>query len=432
MINIQIIDYIRGQLQIGNTKEKITSDLLENDWTNEDIAEAFASLTPQPPSPVPIVPPTPLPQTLSPQPTEQQPLTPQPSEPQPIQPEPIEQQPITPQPTEPQPTQPKPIDPQPLTPQSVETQPIESQIFSPQPSTFQSIPTQTFEPQPINPQPFTPPSFVPQSEPLTMQATPAQSSSKIIPIIISIVIILLLGGGAVFAFKVYKTDTVSENNNIINAPVNDIKKTSVFENPADSTAETQVSLTNTNSPSGSTDLWSIFDKMVLALKNKDIPALNAVSYTQIPADQEAQFIKVAPLLYDLESQIVKSEYINKWQDEKQAIYSTNPKKSEDTYGYNLSQGNIMFINIDGSWKVLLSGAESGWHIVKSGTNQTPAQAEQELQTMVLDTDKDGIKDQDETCTGAKELSPSCVKSDPNNRDTDGDGWWDGIEANMNR
>jgi hypothetical protein len=47
MINQQLLDFIKQQLQLGLTKEKITSELLENDWTVQDITEAFdTTITP--------------------------------------------------------------------------------------------------------------------------------------------------------------------------------------------------------------------------------------------------------------------------------------------------------------------------------------------------------------------------------------------------
>jgi hypothetical protein len=41
MQNQQLLDFIKKQLQLGITKEKISSDLLANNWTKEDIEEGF-------------------------------------------------------------------------------------------------------------------------------------------------------------------------------------------------------------------------------------------------------------------------------------------------------------------------------------------------------------------------------------------------------
>jgi hypothetical protein len=44
MINQQLLDYIRQQLQLSKTKEKISSELLINGWDLQDIEEAFKSI----------------------------------------------------------------------------------------------------------------------------------------------------------------------------------------------------------------------------------------------------------------------------------------------------------------------------------------------------------------------------------------------------
>lgn len=49
MINQPLMDFINSQLKLGLTKEKISSDLLANGWTEQDIEEGFkAALTPAP------------------------------------------------------------------------------------------------------------------------------------------------------------------------------------------------------------------------------------------------------------------------------------------------------------------------------------------------------------------------------------------------
>jgi hypothetical protein len=122
--------------------------------------------------------------------------------------------------------------------------------------------------------------------------------------------------------------------------------------------------------------------------------------------------------------------VNKFQDDKQAIYSTNPQKVDDAEKYGYTQGIIMFIKKDGSWKVLSINPARGWSVLKKGTNKTATQIEKDLQAMMLDSDKDSLTNDDETCSGASQFNPKCTKTNPNNMDTNGNGWWDGIEAEM--
>jgi len=46
MINQQLVDFIKQQLQVGLTKEKISSQLLVNGWTIQDIEEGFSAVVP--------------------------------------------------------------------------------------------------------------------------------------------------------------------------------------------------------------------------------------------------------------------------------------------------------------------------------------------------------------------------------------------------
>ena len=56
MINQQILDYIKQQLQQGVSREQIKSSLMTNGWSESDINEAFTSLSnnsvPLPQSPI--------------------------------------------------------------------------------------------------------------------------------------------------------------------------------------------------------------------------------------------------------------------------------------------------------------------------------------------------------------------------------------------
>ncbi|HAS80418.1 MAG: hypothetical protein UR25_C0006G0004 [Candidatus Nomurabacteria bacterium GW2011_GWE1_32_28] len=44
MINQQLTNFIRQQLNAGSTKEKITKDLLSGDWSDQDIKEGFEAI----------------------------------------------------------------------------------------------------------------------------------------------------------------------------------------------------------------------------------------------------------------------------------------------------------------------------------------------------------------------------------------------------
>jgi hypothetical protein len=57
----------------------------------------------------------------------------------------------------------------------------------------------------------------------------------------------------------------------------------------------------------------------------------------------------------------------------------------------------------------------------------PDEARKRLEADILDTDRDGVTDRMERC----DLPPTmqwmqCTQTDPNKRDSKGDGWWDGM------
>ena len=64
-----------------------------------------------------------------------------------------------------------------------------------------------------------------------------------------------------------------------------------------------------------------------------------------------------------------------------------------------------------------------------GSVKTATEIETEIKKFSLDSDQDGLTDEDETCI-SKRFS-ECVKTDPNKRDTNGDGWWDPFGDLMN-
>ncbi len=264
-----------------------------------------------------------------------------------------------------------------------------------------------------------------------------------IPIIIAIVALLAVGGGVyVFTNKevvesidkdtdevidVTELASTTKINKNIPETTTKVAEPVVSENKEKNTPVQNIAVVNNTTGN---NLWVVFDKLNEALKNKDAAAFNKISYVQVTPAQAGQFSQMADYLYNENQKIVKTNFINKWQDDKQGIYSTNPVKDDDSTSYGYTQAQITFINDNGAWKVLKLSPAKGWSISKSGTSMTSTEAEKELQAMTVDIDKDGLNDEDEICTGASKYDPSCVKTDPNKRDTNNNGLWDGIEADM--
>lgn len=358
-MNPQLLDYIKNQLQAGESQLKIRNDLLANGWSAEDIEQAMPATSPEN---------TPTPQQFS---------------------------------------APAGID---YTNYQASASPNRSGIiivaivilfmilsgtayvFLLKPGSKQvTDPEQAMYDQAQNIAPTPKLSVPPNDSPKTTQAPVAQTKSEIA--------------------------TTSSTTT---------KKTTNPTPPSASALNSTSTQSNVQKTGNTTDLWPIYDKVAVALNNKDVSAFNAVSYKQVAPEEAPLFIQMAPFLAEIVP--VKSDYVIKWQDDRQAIYATNLKREDDTNFYRYKQSVIMFVKKDGVWKVLIDSPDRGWSIMKSGTTETPAQIEQSLKALTLDSDKDGLTDKVESCTTG---DSRCIKSDPNKRDTNGNGLWDGIEAEMN-
>ena len=199
--------------------------------------------------------------------------------------------------------------------------------------------------------------------------------------------------------------------------------------------ETLNNLENNIKSNNTTDLWSNIDKETLALKNKDVESIKKLYYIQPTAEESSQLKELFPYLLEQNTKMNKSDYVNIWQDEKQAIYTTGLLKDNKPESYGYKKGIIIFVNDKGGWKIL-SKNELVWSVPSTTTTDGPkitqAEADKSLKEMVIDIDKDkdGLTDNEETCSGNFKNNKDCKKTDPNKRDTSGDGWWDGINKAM--
>ncbi|MEK7167694.1 MAG: hypothetical protein AAB791_01700, partial [Patescibacteria group bacterium] len=234
-----------------------------------------------------------------------------------------------------------------------------------------------------------------------------------------IIILLLVSGGLWFGFSFIRT-TAEKVKVVDKEPYTNSQLEEVNVNPAgiEQNLPGENNIANNEGVAGqqattASDLWSLFDRFNEALKNQDIAAINDISYKEIPPEMASQFGEFATYFYNENIKLNKADFVNIWQDDKQAIFSTNPIK--DAKSGNYEQKRVSFVKSDGLWKLLTVGSKVGG-----------------LVFMTPDSDKDGLSDQEETCSGASQYDPNCVKTDPNNRDTNNNGWWDGIDSDIKK
>jgi predicted RNase H-related nuclease YkuK (DUF458 family) len=177
--------------------------------------------------------------------------------------------------------------------------------------------------------------------------------------------------------------------------------------------KTETLVNVTTSSNSSNDPWVIIEKYKGYIKTKDMVGMNSLMYkkfepcsTRVECDVAFSLIG----LYDIEG-LNKSNFINRWEDDKQIILATEIKTDASSGEKYHSINRVFFVkDTDQSLKILILGGE--------GDNMLSG---------LVDTDKDGLTDQEEKCEGASKYRGDCKITDPSKRDTDGDGWWDGVE-----
>lgn len=180
--------------------------------------------------------------------------------------------------------------------------------------------------------------------------------------------------------------------------------------------------------------WAVLQKYLSFAKANDIKGLTSLSYqlsdscknydksTDNKKDCDAKMQSV----YSIGSQFKKADYTIVWSDSKQTILSTpfyRADAGEEIASY--LHGVIFFVkSTDGSIKLLSFNPARGIFLPKTATS-TKAEIDKKLKDAVIDLDKDGMEDQVESCI---RTDVACTKTNPQKRDTDGDGFWDGVEA----
>lgn len=188
-------------------------------------------------------------------------------------------------------------------------------------------------------------------------------------------------------------------------------------------------------PSAFKDPWVAFDKVLSSEKNHDINGINSAS--EKPFDCGTATVgacsSLMDFLYRVQSTLIKSDFVNKWEDGKQIIFSSKPMKADTATSKGYKVSFIYFVKDAASGTVRLIGVKPNVRFSYDtvNTDLTNSQIEKELQNMMLDSDLDGLTDVEENCEGAKQTEKICVKTDKDKRDSNGNGWWDGVEVLLN-
>jgi len=224
--------------------------------------------------------------------------------------------------------------------------------------------------------------------------------------------------------------------NVSFAPVNEIVPEQKIENntsliKTDSIVSEQT-LPLSNNPK---DLaWAVFSKYLGYNKDQNLEGVKSVVYKVAPVCNDAKTLidckARMDLAYSYGSALKKADFVNVWSDEKQIILATDfwLESSKDLDQYGRFRSIIFFIKgTDGAWKLL------SFSPTKGGATNKGSASQEEVDDRIIryteDNDKDGMADYEEECL-TKPGDLTCTKTSPKIRDTNGDGWWDGVEALM--
>lgn len=180
--------------------------------------------------------------------------------------------------------------------------------------------------------------------------------------------------------------------------------------------------------------WAVFQKYLGYNKDQNLEGVRSMVYkvASVCNDPKTTIDCKARMgsAYQYGSALKKEDFVNVWSDEKQIILSTDfwLESSKDLDQYGRFRSIIFFIKgTDGSWKLLSFSPTKGGATNKGAASQEEVDAR--LIRYTEDNDKDGIADYEEECLN-KPDDLSCVKTNTKIRDTNGDGFWDGVEALM--
>jgi hypothetical protein len=233
--------------------------------------------------------------------------------------------------------------------------------------------------------------------------------------IITIVVVLVVIGVLFFAFK-----------NISFAPVKNnlpVQTNQIEPNLPEQT------LPLSNDPKDVA--WALFQKYLAYNKDHNLDGVKSVVYKVNPVCAAAvasdECKNRMDSAYSYGSAFRKADFTNVWSDGKQTILATDFKIGEDSQFISRTRSIIFFIGDKSNLKLLSFSPDKGAVLEKASS--TRAELINKLTVLTEDKDQDGVADYNEQCLSVP-AGQTCVKTDPTLRDTNGNGWWDGVEALM--
>ncbi|MBX4199920.1 hypothetical protein KW790_00450 [Candidatus Parcubacteria bacterium] len=175
------------------------------------------------------------------------------------------------------------------------------------------------------------------------------------------------------------------------------------------------------------EAWGVFQKYLIAAKNHDQKTLSSTLYRTSPTCENSasttDCFKRMDEAYKEGSSLKKLDFTNILNDSRQTILTTEYKIEETDLVKAKVRSLIYFVRSGRDLKLITFEQNSATFTMKRDTDQNTMAR---LDFITRDTDSDTLDNEIETCAyvGAP---TTCIKTDPTNRDTDGNGLWDPID-----
>lgn len=255
---------------------------------------------------------------------------------------------------------------------------------------------------------------------------------KHIPYIALIIIIILLGISIFRDQQNKKTEgsLLSETGAIQNETPETYSDTSTKSDIKPSVQNSTVINKNLPMPEKA---WQTFETYMTAAKNHDLQTIKRLAYKLSPIctgaltdkTKEAECFSRLDQAYSAGSTLKKESFKNSFFDSKQVILFTDIKFTE-TPDTKIAAKSFIYFVTDSENNLKLLSLELGREFTVKKSEQAPGTVDSVLSERTKDSDSDGIEDVVESC-GIKISDAECVDTNPNKKDSDGDGYFDSID-----
>lgn len=180
--------------------------------------------------------------------------------------------------------------------------------------------------------------------------------------------------------------------------------------------------------------WNVFQSYLNATKKHDLALLTKYSYQLSPTCKDPSKARDCEELmesaYLFGKEFKDTDFNHIAYDAKQVIIFSDYHSQLAGESPSRMREIIHFVRDNESIKILAFSPFQGAFIIRTPEMATST-IQARLTNLVIDTDGDTLSDDEENCIG-QTVAADCVKTDPNKKDTDNDGFWDSTEAHFNK